>query len=183
MLASISCRVPLVDIYDRVVFPDIVDWKEPLMPIHDHLYGRDFVAWCEEQSDHLLREDWFALDWANLADEIRSLGLRDRRALGQHIQNLLTHLLLYVYQPTTRAEGTDQARSGTILHLRQAIASLVEDSPSLARSLPGVVTQRYPHAVKFAANFGRLAMATFPETCPWTTGQVLDDDFYPEPRE
>ena len=87
----------------------------------------------------------------NLAEEIRSLGLRDRRALGQHVQNLLTHLLLYVYQPTTRTEGTDQSRSGTILHLRQAIASLVEDSPSLARSLSGLVTQRYPHAAQPAA--------------------------------
>ena len=153
------------------------------MSVHDHLYDRDFVAWCEEQSDHLLREDWFSLDWANLAEEIRSLGLRDRRARGQHVQNLLTPLLLSVYQPTTRAEGTDHSRRGTILHLRQALATLVEDSPSLAWSLPALVMQRYPHAVKFAANFGRLAMATCPETCPWTPEQVLDDDFYPEPRE
>lgn len=54
--------------------------------------------------------------------------------LGQHVQNLLAHLLLYVYQPTTRAEGTNQARSGTILHLR------VPSPPwwKTARAWPGV---------------------------------------------
>ena len=93
------------------------------------------------------------------------------------MQNLLTHLLLYRYQPTTRAEGTDQSRSGTILHLRDAITTLIEDSPSLSRSLPGLGTQRYAHAVKHAANFGHLAMATFPETCPWTVEQLRDEDF------
>ena len=86
-----------------------------------------------------------------------------------------------MYQPTTRAEGTDQTRSGTILHLRQAITLLLEDSSSLARSLPSLVTQRYTDAVKFAANFGRLELATFPETCLWTSEQVLAEDFYPEP--
>ena len=34
-----------------------------IMSVHERLYDRDLYAWTVEQSDHLLREDWFALDW------------------------------------------------------------------------------------------------------------------------
>ena len=53
------------------------------MTIHADLYDTDFYAWCEEQAALLTRQDPWALDWANLAEEIRSIARRDKRALGQ----------------------------------------------------------------------------------------------------
>jgi hypothetical protein len=36
------------------------------------------------------------------------------------------------------------------------------------------------HARGDAAIDTGLPLATFPEVCPWTIAQVLDDDFWPE---
>jgi hypothetical protein len=38
----------------------------------------------------------------------------------------------------------------------------------------------YPHARRTAARQTHLALAAFPDTCPWTAEQVLDTDFWPD---
>ena len=47
----------------------------------------------------LRAKDWAALDAANLAEEIESLGRSDRRAIVSHLERLLLHLLLLLLPP------------------------------------------------------------------------------------
>jgi hypothetical protein len=42
--------------------------------------------------------------------------------------------------------------------------------------------EAYRHARADAPDATRLPPATFPEACPWTVEQVLDEDFWPEDR-
>jgi hypothetical protein len=44
-------------------------------------YEADFFAWTQDQAQLLRARGRLGLDWDNLAEEIESMGRRDRRAL------------------------------------------------------------------------------------------------------
>ena len=69
------------------------------------LYDTDFFLWTQVQAAALRDGKAQELDWANLAEEIESLGKSDRRALGSHLRNLVLHLLKWHGQPTGRDTG------------------------------------------------------------------------------
>ena len=61
------------------------------------LYDTDFFLWTQVQAAALRDGKAQELDWANLAEEIESLGKSDRRALGSHLEGLVMHLLKWHY--------------------------------------------------------------------------------------
>jgi hypothetical protein len=142
------------------------------------LYDEDFYAWTQEQAALLREGAVHELDLVNLAEEIESLGKRDRRALGSHLRNLVLHLLKWQYQPGGRLTG--QSWQSSIRNARAEIAVLLEDSHSLRPEVAGLLARWYPLARLDAADETRLSLATFPAVCPWMVEQVLDADFWPE---
>jgi hypothetical protein len=58
---------------------------------------------------------------------------------------------------------------------------LLKKSPSLKAHLVTAVEEEYPSARQRAAAQTGLPRATFPEVCPWTVAQLLDNDFFPVP--
>ena len=67
------------------------------------LYRDDFVAWTRQQADGLRRArdagSNLALDWANLIEEIESLGASERRELRSHLARIVEHLAKLRYSP------------------------------------------------------------------------------------
>jgi hypothetical protein len=66
------------------------------LPKAESAYGRDFFAWTWEQAQRLRRAATGApadLDLENLAEEIESLGKRDRRALTSNVARVIERLL------------------------------------------------------------------------------------------
>ena len=57
------------------------------------LYDTDFYAWTQEQAALLWDQQAQALDYANLAEEVESLGKSQQQALESHLEVVLTHLL------------------------------------------------------------------------------------------
>jgi len=141
-------------------------------------YDTDFFLWTQVQAAALRDGKAQELDWANLAEEIESLGKSDRRALESHLEGLVMHLLKWHYQPSGRVTG--HSWYSTIAEHRRQSALLVDDSPSLRRAQADLLARSYPHARTRASGETGLPLATFPEACPWTLEQVLDDDFWPE---
>src|SRR6202040_3635280 len=72
------------------------------MPKTDKLYDRDFFLWTQEQAAALraVKNSNLPLDWANLAEEIESLGKSDRRQLRSQIRRILRHLLKLEASPS-----------------------------------------------------------------------------------
>lgn len=141
-------------------------------------YEQDFYTWTQEQAA-LLREGAVTeLDLANLAEEIESLGARDRRELQRRLQRLVTHLLKWYYQPAKRQTG--HSWRTTIRTQRHEIAALLEQSPSLRPTVSAVLAARYRAAREDASDQTHLPLLTLPATCPWTEAQVLDLTFWPE---
>ncbi len=103
------------------------------------IYETDFYLWTQQQAA-LLRQRKFNrvdLDLANIAEEIESMGRRDRRSVSSYLQNVLLHLLKWCYQPERR--GTSWRLS--IRNGRHQIHQLISESPSLKPQLPALVQE------------------------------------------
>jgi hypothetical protein len=141
-------------------------------------YDEDFYAWTQTQAARLRQEKASDLDYANLAEEIESLGKRDRRELRRHLERLMQHLLKWRYQSETRQHGHSWQR--TIREQRRQLGLLLDDSPSLCREVPLFIDAGYPRAREQALSETGLPEAMMPHACPWTFTQILDETFWPE---
>jgi hypothetical protein len=134
-------------------------------------YEIDFVVWTERQSELLRRraagEIVDGLDLPNLAEEIASLGLRDRRELRRRMERLLRRLLKWHFQPEHRSRG----RLVKILTRRRDIEALLEDSPSLRHTLADVVAAAYPEARQHVED--ETGLLHLPGASPFTADQAL----------
>jgi hypothetical protein len=141
------------------------------------LYETDFYQWTREQAAALAAGKASELDWANLAEEVESLGKSDRRGLSSHLQGIVMHLLKWQHQPAGREMGHSWLTS--VGNHRDEIVRILDDSPSLRRQVPELIARYYARARRQASRETGLALEAFPAECPWTAEQVLDDDFLP----
>jgi hypothetical protein len=139
------------------------------------LYERDFVSWTEAQARLLRAHSVGELDWLNLAEEIASLGISDKRAIGSHLEVILTHLLKWRFQPEQRLPGW----LNSIEEARDQIERIVENSPSL-KSLPAsIIGREYVRARRKAARQTGFPPKSFPASCPFDVADVLAPDWLP----
>ena len=139
------------------------------------LYDLDFYTWTQRQAELLRIEEWEQLDWQHIAEEIESLGKKDKRQVQSRLAILIMHLLKWQYQPEKRSPSWRK----TIKEQRFRLALVLNDSPSLKSNINEFIALVYPHAVESAADETRLARKTFPATCPYSSEQLLDPSFLP----
>jgi hypothetical protein len=141
-------------------------------PVRAHsLYDEDFALWIGEQVAALRAGAVGALDLENLIEELEGLTKRDERALGSQLKRIMAHLLKQRHQP----ERASRSWEDSIVNGREEIADILEQSPSLRRLLPDVMTKNYPRAVAKAARDTRLPEERFPTAPPFSLDEVLGD--------
>ena len=123
----------------------------------------------------LRAEKWTELDIPNLAEELESLGRSERKELRAYLAGLVLHLLKWRYQPDYRSRSWRDS----IEENRACIPEGLQENPSLGPQRNAPRGRRYPRARRKAARQTRLPLAAFPEACPWTVDQVLDETFWP----
>jgi hypothetical protein len=101
---------------------------------------------------------------------------RERRTLASCLEVLAMHLLKWCYQPARRGRSWPR----TIQEQRLQIALLLIRSPSLHAAVPECLHDAYRRACQRAARETQLPEAAFPDACPWTAAQILDQTFWPE---
>lgn len=141
------------------------------------LYDSDFVRWTDEQAAALRAGQVDLMDLPNLAEEIESLGKKDRRRLKSRLTILVMHLLKWRYQ----AERRSGSWESTIRTQRAEIRQLLDDSPSLRQDVRAYVRERYDMARRNAAAEADLPLTKFPERCPFTWDQILAEEWLPDP--
>jgi hypothetical protein len=139
-------------------------------------YADDFYAWTQTQAAALRAKDWVALDLENLAEEIESLGKRDRRAVESYLEVIAKHLLKWRYQPARRTPSWRHS----VRQARTRLSRLLRDHRTLRAQVDQLLADAYPAARRAAAEETGLPLATFPEACPWPAEQLQDEDFWPE---
>ena len=142
------------------------------------LYDLDFYQWTQSQSDLLRVEEWEQLDWQHIAEEIESLGKKDKRQVQSRLAVLITHLLKWEYQPEKRSPSWRK----TLKEQRFRLMLILNDSPSLKVGLPEFIAVVYPYAVENVADETGLDRRLFPVVCSYRIEQVLDPVFLPGER-
>lgn len=148
-------------------------------PATKSLYEADFAAWALEQAEAVKRQDWSAIDVPNLAEELESMGRQQRAELRNRLAVLLMHLLKWQFQPMHR-EVHGRSWVSTIRTQRSEIESHIEDSPSLAPYIPEAMSRAYGKAVFGAAEETGFDTTAFPQDCPYTWEQVMDQKWLPK---
>jgi hypothetical protein len=152
----------------------------PLKKPEPSLYDRDFFAWSQDQGAKLRARAGFDnrgdIDWENAAEEIESMGWRERGEIAGRLKLILTHLLKWRFQPMHRSRSW----RGTIQEQRRMLHKILTDSPSLAAFPAGCLDEEYAAAVAAASDETGLAPTAFPETCPFPVDDVLNPDFLPD---
>jgi hypothetical protein len=152
------------------------------------LYEQDFLAWSKRQADALRSAarggSNALLDWENLAEEIESSGISQRRELKSQIRRVLEHLLKLENSPAI------EPRAGwieSIVDARNEIEAVVEDSPSLKREIGTAITAEIKRASRKAIKelekhgpIGPPLLARIGNTV-YTEEEVLGDWFPSEP--
>ena len=102
-------------------------------------YEQDFYAWTFHNAS-LLREGKFSeIDIENIAEELESMGRRDKRVLESRLSVLLMHLLKWQFQPMRRSNSWKL----TIKKQRLSILRLLKESPRLKYNIAEVLEEAY----------------------------------------
>jgi len=138
-------------------------------------YDHDFYAWANEQAA-LLRAGEFSRAYVeNIAEEIASMGRTEKRELVSRLTVLLLHLLKWRFQPNKRSNSWKHS----IATSRDQLAEHLDDNPSLKSKLPQAITSAFRYARRGAADETGLDDSVFPELCPWTFDQMMEEEFWP----
>ena len=138
----------------------------------------DFHGWLLDQAAALRARDYEAIDWDHLAEEIEGMAAHDRRRVEKHLRKLLLHLLKFKFEP----EELHRHKSwrDSVNTAREEIEEIRAESPGIFQGKPDeFVAKAYRRARRKAIDQSELPPGTFPEECPWTYEQVMDEGFFP----
>jgi hypothetical protein len=141
------------------------------------LYQKDFVKWLEETVCLLKSRNIANLDWEHLIEEIEGLGSEQRHKVDGYLLQLLLHLLLYRYWNSER-EWSGNGWAIEIDNFRTQLEFLFE-SRTLFNYFIDRIEVVYPKAVRQVVLKSKLPRSTFPEKCPFTSQEILNDTFFP----
>ncbi len=140
------------------------------------LYDEDFYAWANEQAALLRAGDLSRADVEHIAQAIESMGRTEKRELASRLKVLIAHLLKWRFQE----EKPTKSWEVSIRVQRRELLDHIDDNPSLKPLIDSVLAKAYPDAALVAALETGLSETVFPQHCPWTFAQMIDEDFWPE---
>jgi hypothetical protein len=141
------------------------------------LYEQDFYSWIQHHVALLKESRFDEIDADNLIEELEGMAKKDERELISRLIILIAHLLKWQYQPDMQGNSW----SSSIIEQRAQILFLLEDVPSLKNKMPQSVLRAYPKAIEIAVKETQLS--GFPQQCPYSEKQLLDEDFYPDNQQ
>jgi len=143
------------------------------------LYDTDFYKWSQEQAQLLRLGRFNEIDRNHIIEEIEDMGKSQKRALSSRLEVLLMHLLKWQYQVAFR----DTSWQLTIEEQRERIAEIIEENPSLIHGITDVIERAYKYAKRSAMRETGINQSLFPERCPWSFSQFMNDNFWPDADE
>lgn len=138
-------------------------------------YDVDFYAWTKYNATLLREGRLHEIDIEHIAEEIEDMGGNYKRSLISRLEVLLSHLLKWKFQPGLQGNSWKY----TIDEQRFRISDLLEESPSLKYEIDHKLEHAYKYALRSAKKETGLDEGVFPQECPFSLEQLLDDEFFP----
>ena len=138
-------------------------------------YDHDVCGWANEQAALLRSGRYSVADIENVAEEIESFGKSQKSELMNRLTVLLLHLLKWQFQPKTRGRSWELS----IKEQRRKVAIHMRDNPSLKPSLAEAIEDAYSVAMVQAQQQTNLKAAAFPDRCPYSFAEAMDEGFCP----
>jgi|ERR1044071_5546357 hypothetical protein len=135
------------------------------------LYEKDFYGWCNYQAEALVAGHIELVDLENLAEEIRSVGNRERWELINNLTVLLAHLLKLKFQSHMKGHSWKY----TILEHRDRVKKILKENPSLNPQLMECVETAYGYARIRAAKETMMKIENFPKEMPFTFEDAMKE--------
>jgi hypothetical protein len=150
------------------------------------LYDEDYHAWAMDQAEALRRlaeQRWNGpLDLEHLAEEVEDLGKTERNTVLSQVERIIEHALKLEHA------ASQEPRRGWILSILEARRELRRHlTPTLRRLVEEQLEALYAGERSHTARALRLhdepeAASALPNECPYTLGQLLDEDWFPTNR-
>lgn len=147
--------------------------REVVSPAHAR-YEDDLYSWALEQA-RMLRENGDAdgIDRLNIAEELEDVAKREASKLRSSLAVLLMHMLKWDYQPERATRSWDNS----IAEHRRRYQDLLADNPGLKGQLSTILLSAYRDACSRASTDTDIPRDEFPETCPYSTDDILHRPF------
>ncbi len=142
------------------------------------LYETDLYAWAMRNAQLLRERLTDELDFDHLAEEIESMGAREKRELQSRLEVLIAHLLKLDCLAVLRAQN-ERGWKVTVREQRRRIAECLRDSPSLQTHLADCAERAYSYAIDSIIRQLGVDESVLPAQCPYTLEQLLDSNFHP----
>ena len=151
---------------------DDIALAPPAEPVRAE-YERDFYSWLMEQARLVRAGQWSAIDRANLAEEIESLGREQFNKLESALRVLLLHMLKWDHQPDRRTRSWELS----IKEQRIAVQDILDDNPGLKPRIDEALARGYRRARLAAAKETEVDESGFPRSCPYSFDDAMTRSF------
>ena len=143
------------------------------------LYDKDFYKWAL-QNAHFLRqgglENTAKIDKLNIAVRLEQMAMSEKRLLVTRLSDLLVSLLRWQVQTLMQSEIFKLE----IEIQRDEVDEVLQDNPSLMDLIDGILRHSYRRAYLAAIVIRGFGEKDYPEECPYSFEQIMDNDFFPE---
>jgi hypothetical protein len=140
-----------------------------------NLYEQDFSLWLETTVNQLKEKRFHEVDFLNLIEELEAIGRSEKNSLESNLRVVFLHLLNYKYQPNKRSRSW----LASIREHRIRIRKALQNSPSLRVYLNTIFAETYQDSRNLASDETGLLINTFPDVCPFTLEETLNEEFLP----
>jgi len=141
------------------------------------LYEIDDYLWLQETLKLLKDNDFDGLDLENLIEALEELGRSSFNKVRSLLRQIIIHLLLLEYWQE-EYELNHRHWMGEITTFRDDLNSNL--TTTLNHKLNQELESVYNVARKVVVQKTGLEKRRFPDCCPYSLEQLLDDDWYPE---
>jgi len=112
-----------------------------------NLYDHDFNLWIDQTVKDIKTENYKAVDWTNLIEEIEDMGKSQKRSLESYLELLVAHILKLQYWETEKERNFKHWKV-EIVNFRSRINRLLKQNPSFKKYMAEVYPQVFNDAVK-----------------------------------
>jgi hypothetical protein len=140
------------------------------------LYELDYLAWYETTLEQLKQKNLMELDLDSLSEVLENL-VRDTKRSGEsYLKQIIIHLLLIEYWNSEKINHRHWAAE--IINFRDELET--DMTTNLRKHLNQEKDNIYGKALKYVVMKTGLNKKVFPNKCPYSLQQLLDNDWFPD---